>query len=313
MTETWYPNPAVTQLQHERLLGRAMPSGLLGVPSDQPLVFADGGGTREVRIRASRQGVVQGFGWQNDASVFTLPSLAVNSSGSTRVDLVVLRLDRTDWSVRVKVVQGTPGAGTPAPITNPPGGSPDYFDVPLAAVTVANGATSLASNTVAQKAWYLNADGDILCTKDTSPPHERGRRKFETDTGRAFISTGTSWLITAEDSGAAVLTMTGGSAPWVASQNGVWRRNGWVSMQLTARRPLAAMFGDTSYVVATVPTGFRPPAAYGAIQTTAVVPSSNGTAAVSISPAGAVSVSPAVGINSDRSFIISSVGWPADL
>ncbi|MFC4146620.1 hypothetical protein ACFO0M_10165 [Micromonospora mangrovi] len=254
MAETSYPNPGVTELQHERLLGRALPSGLLGHPDDQALVYADNTGTREIRIRASRQGVVEGYGWANDAAVIT-KTLAANTSGSTRVDLVVLRLNRSTWSVTVQIVQGTPGAGAPAATRNPSTGSGTTYEIELATVTVANNVTTLAGSTVTDKAWYLNEDGQILCESDRRPPHHPGRSAFEVDTGRWILSDGTNWRNAVDDSGVlAVPLLTGFSA----TENNLQRRGGVCVLNLKVQRTNAAFPAGAITKVANVPSGFAP-------------------------------------------------------
>lgn len=189
MAETWYPNPSVTQLQHEHLIALAVPTGVVGHPQDPPLVYAPGSGTREIRIRADRRASVLGYGWENDNNEIVF-SLADNAAGSTRVDLVVLRFDRADYSVRNAVVPGTPGAGAPAPTMNT--GASGVWELPLAEVDVGPGATNIADTQVRSRAWYIGPGG-YLCTSLTRPPHSPGRRLWETDTGRLMVSNGTQW------------------------------------------------------------------------------------------------------------------------
>ena len=295
MAETWYPSPGVTQLQHERLLGRALPSGLLGHPNDQPLIYADNTGTREIRVRASRQAVVEGYGWQNDATVIT-KTLAANTSGSTRVDLVVLRLDRSDWSVKVAVVQGTPGAGAPsATRTVSSGAGTGLWEMELATVSVANNATTLASSTVTEKAWYLGEDGQIRCKSTTRPPHQEGRTAFETDTGRWMVSNGIDWLTAVEDSGAtSVQMLTGYSAP----ENSLRRRNGVCVLNLKVQRTNGPIPAGSTVKVANLPAGFAPalPAQSAALVWNVAEP-----AGLRVTSAGVYVVTPAgVGVQEDR-------------
>lgn len=251
MAEIYYPNPGVTQRQHEYLLGRAYASGVSGHPEDQPVVYANGTGTREVRIRANRRAVVQGYGWENDAAEI-VKTLTANSSGSTRTDLVVLRLDRATWTVTVQVLQGTPGAGAPTPSYD--GDLTGPWELPLAEVTVASGATALASSTVKNRAWYVGSNGQIRCTSTTRPPGEAGRVAFETDTGRYIVSDGTNWTAITDDSGATSITL----APlWSAVINRIQRRGGTVVMALNVSRggPINA---DAGAKVGQVPAGMEP-------------------------------------------------------
>lgn len=306
MAESNYPAPGVTQLQHERLLGRALPSGLLGDPGDQPLIYADGAGTREIRVRVSRQAVVEGYGWQNDAVVVT-KTLAANTSGSTRVDLVVLRLNRADWSLTVQVVQGTPGAGAPSATRSASTGSGSgVYEIELATVTVANNATTLAASTVTEKAWYLGEDGQILCKSSTRPPHQKGRTAFETDTGRWVISDGTTWRNAVDDSGITSIALSGG---WSAGTNRIQRRGGVVVLSLSASKSTTIAAGS-SVQAGSVPSGFEPTfAVSGLVQYDA---SAGLAVGLRVTTGGAIFVDTpsGVGINASRS-ITGSLTWHA--
>lgn len=301
MAETSYPNPGVTQVQHERLMGGAGASGVFGHPADQGVVYAPNSGTREIRIRANRRALVEGYGWENDG-VELVRSLAANASGSTRVDLVVLRLDRAAWTVTVQVVQGTPGAGAPAPTYGT--GSSGVWELPLAEVTVASGATTLGTSTVANRAWYIGSDGQIRCMPTTRPPHEAGRVVWDITSGY-LVSTGANWLVVGEDSGDTTLPLASG---YTATQNHLRRRNGTVFLDLTVLRNSGQMTGGTQYTVGTLPAGFRPP---DTLQTTAMVPSSGVFCTVAVRDTGAVVVNPAATVVSDRAIVVSHLSWPA--
>lgn len=246
MAETWYPSPGVTQKQHEYLMGGAAGTGVVGHPTDSSVVYAPGSGTREVRIRASKRAIVEGYGWENDASEIILSgtAIAANTSGSTRVDLIVLRLDRADFSVRVKVVQGTPGAGAPSPSTST--GTSGTYELPLAEVVVDNNVTTITAGKVTNRAWYLGTDGQIRCTEAllSTVPHEAGRTVMVTDTNRYVVSTGVggSWLTAVEDSGLLSVSLASG---WSAALNRVQRLNGTVVVAINASRSTSIAAGTT--------------------------------------------------------------------
>lgn len=198
MVSISYPSPAynagtVTDLEFERLSASQAPDGLIGYPTDPALVYANGSGTRVVRIRPNRRGLVRGFEYDSGPSELTL-TLAANTSGVTRVDLIVLRLDRATWTVKEAVVQGTPGSGAPSPTQNT--GSIGVWELPLAEVTVTNGATTLSAGTVVPVAWYLGDDGQILCTDETRPPTAEGRMFTEVDTDRTWHGNPLRLLVT---------------------------------------------------------------------------------------------------------------------
>lgn len=301
MAESWYPNPGVTQLQHERLIALAVPSGVEGHPQDPPLVYATGFGTREIRILADRRASVLGYGWANDSSEIVL-SLADNAAGSARVDLVVLRLDRADYSVRVMVVSGTPGAGAPALTMD--AGTSGVWELPLAEVTVDPGATVITAAQVRNRAWYGGPDGRILCTSSTRPPHQVGRVIVETDTGRTLESTGLTWVVVRENSGPAALVIAAG---FTAHRNVLRRKNGWVFAQLTFRRS-SSMDADRAYTVATVPADFRP---VTALDGTGSVVNLSLTATATVTTSGLfqVRVSNVLHVGS---VVIHPMAWPID-
>ncbi|MEV1321951.1 hypothetical protein AB0J14_38385 [Micromonospora arborensis] len=257
MAELWYPNPSVTQLQHEHLMGGAVASGVAGNPGDPPVVYAPGSGTRAVRVRASRRAVVEGYGWENDASEIAL-TLGANASGSVRVDLVVLRLDRSDWSVKVKVVAGTPGAGAPS-VTRTVGSS-GVWELPLAEVTVAAGATTIEPAQVANRAYYITASGYTGTEAWGFPPAEPGVIFRAEDTGVTYIGTSSgTWVTVNEDTGW-VSAELGNSPSWSVQGSGVARvrrRNHVVFLHLDLFRVGGPLNGAADWVAA-VPHGFQP-------------------------------------------------------
>lgn len=200
MASTSYPSPAhnagaVTELEYERLVQGQSADGVLGAPGDVAGAYADGAGIRVVKILNNIRALVHGFLWDSGPTVISMPSLAANTSGQTRIDLIVLRLDRSTWTVREAVVQGVPGQGAPAYTQSLAATGPtSVWEIPLAEVTVANGASVLTSGTVTRRNWYLSEDGTILCTSDTRPPHFPGRRAREYNTDRTIESTGANWL-----------------------------------------------------------------------------------------------------------------------
>lgn len=86
---------------------------------------------------------IQGFQYLNDANVDL--GIAANSSGSTRIDTIVLSLNRTGNTLLLAVVQGIAGAGAPT-LTQIAGGN---WQFPLANITVANAAASIVGGNIA--------------------------------------------------------------------------------------------------------------------------------------------------------------------
>jgi hypothetical protein len=165
MAETSWPSPdngrTVNDRQYEIIMAQTTDDGLLsddtGVnldPGGIAPVYGDSSGM-QVKIPANIYGQVRGFGWGSGTSILTR-AIAANASGSTRLDRIVLELNKTTWNVRLATVQGTPGGGLPAltrSVTDT-----GVFQVHLAAVTVASGASTISAASV-------NANGDRIGTK----------------------------------------------------------------------------------------------------------------------------------------------------
>ena len=96
-------------------------------------------------------------------------TVASNSSGQTRTDLILARVYDTANSSSfcdVEIVAGTPGGGQPAT----PGTS-----LLLATVTVASGASSILNASITDKRAYTAAPGGILPVTGTAPPVAAGQ------------------------------------------------------------------------------------------------------------------------------------------
>lgn len=302
MASDSYPRPAfnsgqVVEALYERLTSPQAPDGLIGMPTNPPLAFTDGVGTRQVRIRANRRALVRGFQYDSGSADITI-TLPGNTSGTTRVDLVVLRLDRSTWRVQENYVQGTPGQGAPAPAD-----TSLVFDFPVAAVSVPHNATTLAPAATTARAWYVGSDGQVVCTEGTRPSHEAGRRIFEVDTGRAYISTGSTWLHDADDSGSLTLPMNGG---WTANFNRLRRRSGWVFLALSPQRTGGNLGDDATSTVGTLPGGFRP---YTSFEGLAHAPSS-GAARVVVNTSGSVQVVLYGGLDTNKFVNFHPISFP---
>lgn len=256
-----YPDPAnankriVTDVQFEALYHPATTDGLLGSPSDASLVYGDDSGM-QVKVRPSREAVLRGHGWASDVSGKTL-TIAANSSGSTRVDLVVLRLTRSTWQVTTEVRQGTPGSGAPSPVTDL--GTTGVYEIVLAEVSIPTGDTSIAAAQVTNRAWYVGSDGQLLCEDSaTRPPPERGRTIWERSTARQYVSDGTNWTVTREDSGWVNVTPASG---WSVAGGGmikVRRHNGAVYLLLALQKTGGALAAGADSILGTLTSDYRP-------------------------------------------------------
>lgn len=160
MAESSWPSPSNSRVvddpSYEKLaLSYGPCAGVVGGFTSPQLVYGDSTGM-QIKVAADRYALVRGHEWYSGSSIFT-KAIGANSSGSTRTDLVVLRLSRTTWDVTVVVIAGTPGAGAPSPTQNV--GTTGSFDLPLATVTVVNGAATISAANVTYVGAHLRGDG----------------------------------------------------------------------------------------------------------------------------------------------------------
>jgi hypothetical protein len=256
MAQSSWPDPAndrvVTDVQHERLAARFSDDGVYGTPADTAVVTAGPG--LSVTLRANVNASVRGHGWTSGSTGATVP-IAANAASSTRVDWVVLRLDRSTWTVRAVAVEGTPGAGAPA-LTQDVGDT-GVYEIPLARATVLAGASSV---TVTRAEQYVGAR-TRPCTSTTRNPNPiPGETCFELNTGVMRVWTGSSWQAVFDDSGQIIVTSP--VLAWSSNAEHVLeKRNGSVHLRLGSwtreTGPLAA--GTESRLPVLIPAAYRHP------------------------------------------------------
>lgn len=232
MAEDSWPSPNhnsrnVTDSEYEAIAARFSDDGVEGDPTGLPVVVAGAG--LQVLVKANRSAAVRGFAWASGTSDVPL-TIASNSSGATRVDWVVLRLDRSTWNVRAVVKQGTPGAGSPG-LTQNTGGT-GVFEIGLALVTVPNGATSV---TVTPWTTYI---GTRIrpANSGRAPAFPRlGEMQYRPDLGAWHGWNGNTWKTIYEDTGE--ITITGWFDTWEAEADCIGRRVGdTVGLRMSVRR-----------------------------------------------------------------------------
>lgn len=224
MAEVSYPaasynSGAVTDAEYEQLAARFSDNGLYGSPSDPPPVAAGAG--LQVLVRAGLTGSLRARAWTSGPSDVPL-TIAANSSGATRVDSVVLRLDRSTWLVRAAVRAGTPGAGEPTLVRQT--GDTGLFEELMATVTVPNGATSV---TVTPRPLYVGSRVRAATSSTLPPAAASGEITFEADTGRWTGWTGTTRKVLYDYTGP--VAVPGTLAGWTEGATGhVIERSGLV-------------------------------------------------------------------------------------
>jgi hypothetical protein len=202
MAESSWPTVAGSRVvddnQYEQMAVGWAPEGIIGTVADTAVVYGDSSG-RQVKVRAAKKSLVRGHGWESDPSTAATLAIGSNTSGSTRIDLVVLRFTRSTLAVTTAVVAGTPGAGAPAATQT--AWSTDVWEVPLATVTVANGASTITAGDVADvspvilhgSAVAVRSAAALALCFPTVPG--AGARVYQVDTGWWWTSNGTSWCL----------------------------------------------------------------------------------------------------------------------
>ncbi|MEU6376822.1 hypothetical protein [Streptomyces sp. NPDC046909] len=240
-------------MEFEKIAARFSDDGVYGVPADTQVVSAGSG--LNVNIRSDVYASVRGHAWYSGTSTVTL-AVGANASGSTRVDRVVARLDRSAWTVRAVVKAGTPGAGAPA-LTQQTGDT-GVYEISLALVTVLNGASAVS---VTRAELYAGARLRPATSSTRNPSPMLGELCLEMDTGRVRVWNGTAWIIVYSDSG-----VVGLNAPYSAWTNEVesvlQERSGTVHLRLGAFQRAGGTLADTieSRLPVIIPAAYRHPA-----------------------------------------------------
>lgn len=259
MTQGSWPSPnhgsparAVTDAEYPHLAPWAS-DGVFQSASD--VVYGNSSG-REVHVRAGKCGIVKGHAWTSGAADFAL-TIAANSSGSTRTDTVVLRLDRSTWDVTAAVRQGTAGAGPPTLVRD--AGDTGLWEIPVADVTVDNGVATIASGKVGARTLFQSgATRPCNVLTDVQATLDDGDMVYEASTGRWIGWTASGGVVLYQDTGFQALTVIGN---WIiGSFTPQYRlRNGWVYLRGSVNRKTNTLQStDTNSPIATIPSAYRP-------------------------------------------------------
>ncbi|WP_346767422.1 hypothetical protein [Streptomyces sp. C1-2] len=213
----------MTDTEYEKIAEKFSGDGMYGDPTDTAVVTAGAG--LSVTIAANLYGSVRGHAWSSGTSGVTL-TITPNSSGSSRTDRVVLRLDRSTWTVRAVVKTGTAGSGAPA-LTQDDSDS-GVWEIPLARVAVPNAATSV---TVTREELYVGARCRPCTSTTRNPNPDVGELGYETDTERVILWTGAAWVVVYDYSG--IVSCDSPLSAWnIIVESVLERRNGAVHLRL---------------------------------------------------------------------------------
>ncbi|WP_289009972.1 hypothetical protein [uncultured Thermomonospora sp.] len=286
MAEVSWPDPAdgrvVDDRQYELLAARFSDDGLYGRHSDPAPVYADGTGMH-VKVRAGLYGSVRGHGWTSGDEDLTL-SIGSNGSGQTRTDLVVLRLDRSTWTVRAAVRQGTPGAGPPDLVQQE--GATGLWEIRLAQVTVPSGATAITAGNVTAQPLRVGTRVRVQHSAWRNPRPVSGEIAYEHDTGRWVGWRGTTWTplgpISYESAQVAASGSTQSGWETLATSTWVTRWGGAVLLRLGSFRRTGAAISTESRLPGLIPASYRHP---NLTLRTAVMIGNSGIGHVTVYPA----------------------------
>ncbi|MEV2239533.1 hypothetical protein [Micromonospora sp. NPDC049891] len=257
---TAWNSRALTPREYEDLSHTYTSDGIYGFPTDPALVYADSS-LRGVKIRANRTVLLRGLRWHSGSTDESLSLDANTTAGTTRIDLIVLRMSRNPWEVAPAVVKGTATATPVAP-------SPTYggntatgvWEMPLAEVTIPYNDNLTDPAQVTMRGWHVGSDGQYRCTAETRPPHEAGRRIWEHPSGRALISTGAQWILAG--AGTSVSTANATVTGWsIGTDSIVTQAGNYVDVRLGSwtRTGGNIAAGSDVRLPCTVPTAARYP------------------------------------------------------
>lgn len=257
MAQDSWPSPghndrAVTDAEYEKISSLFSGDGVYGDPSDTAVVSAGAG--LSVNVRADVFASLRGHAWYSGSSTVNL-AIAANSSGSTRIDRVVLRLDRSTWTVRAVIKQGTAGAGVPA-LTQATGDTGTY-EIALAEATILNGSSTV---TVTRREMYVGSRVRPCTSTTRNPTPDLGELAFEADTGRVRLWTGSAWASVFDSSGTVNIDST--VAAWSISVGSVLeKRNGSVHVRLGTWERTSSTLPNTtdSRLPVLIPAEYRHP------------------------------------------------------
>lgn len=192
MTFTSYPfeNADTDESQYTLLMREFAGTGVLDSQLGGGLLVTGSPSALEASIDTG-SAIVRGFMASNDAPVAV--SINANSSGATRVDRIVLKLDPAANAVTYAYKVGS--GSTPPSLTQTDTG---VYEMPLARIPVANGAANLSGAVIDERPF---ADMRLGCwatatrpgTAGYGPTPRRGQVGFNVTSGRWEFWNGSAW------------------------------------------------------------------------------------------------------------------------
>jgi hypothetical protein len=225
-------------------------------------VYADNSGL-VVRVRPG-SGMVRGAFYQTPSDVAL--NIGANTSSSTRIDRVVLSMNRSTQVVTPLVVAGTPGGSVP-PLTQIVGGT---WQIPLAQVQVPPNVAGISPGNVVDERQFLPLKVLVVSSATNSPtpmpPADgtAGRLVYDRAVGALLVTNGSKWypISLNDDTGwqpvdtAGPLSRT--DLAWTPAYAAVRKRNGWVEFIYDGTYQSSPVRYSSEGIVAHLGVGFRP-------------------------------------------------------
>lgn len=265
MAEISFPvagGAGVTDAAYERLMGPITGSGryAFGPTTSQittPLIFADNSG-RQVKAYANQSAIVRGFRWESGTTP-PIVALDANTSGNPRIDLIVLRLSRTDYTVRLGKTNGTPATVPSAPAAVQDTSSTGVWELPLATVKVASSGTTgqpfIQGTDVTVVDYWRGQPSYVLRDGSYLPVATDGALVQRVDNGRLYRGIGGSYALLGENAAETKITVAGG---WTSDFIYAQRVNGWTVFRSSTVLNVTDRPASTALTVCTLPSAFLP-------------------------------------------------------
>lgn len=149
-----YTSDEWAEIQASLSASYAVPTYLGGVCRDELNELAVSGITRNLSVATGRAMVV-GHWYESDA----IEALTMDTTPSTRADMVVLRLTYATPNVRLALIKGTDGSTTPPALTN----NSTYWDIPLAKAVI-TGTVVVITDMRSFVPWHGNQSSETTQT-----------------------------------------------------------------------------------------------------------------------------------------------------
>lgn len=265
MAETSYPvagGAGVNEYTYELLMTRALGIGRVefsgeGASTANNLVYADATG-RSVKVLANAAYIVRGYRWESGPDVLNVP-LAANTSGKSRIDRIVLRLDRATYQLRLAVLQGAPADTPVVPALTQTLASTGVYETPIGRVNVKSQAgtdlPSIAAADVGSEQRFLAPESVYGLSTFRGSANPIGRMYFEYDTGRLFMGAPGGDILVGENGPWTKLTAASG---WTSDNLYAQRVNGKTYFQGNVLLSASDRAPGTDLAVCTLPAQFRP-------------------------------------------------------